>query len=65
MSEPLLTARQAAAYVNVSYAAFDQMVRRVGIPHERWGRVRRFRKDVLDRALRTMTQRYDRTRRTA
>lgn len=50
MTDGYLSARHAAAYLDMSYAAFDQMVRRQGIPHKRYGRIRRFLKSDLEAA---------------
>lgn len=51
---PYLTARQAAAYLGVTYKGFDCFVRRHGVPHLRYGRHRRFTAQTLDRVLQTM-----------
>lgn len=53
----LLTAREAAAYLRTTYRGFDVFVRRHGVPHERYGRKRLFRRAVLDRVLKTMSLR--------
>lgn len=52
-----LSARSAAAYLDMTYGAFDQAVRRLAIPHERIGRLRRFKKSTLDSMLHAMGQR--------
>lgn len=52
-----LTAKQAAEYVGVTYRGFDVFVRRHGVPHDRYGRKRLFRKDTLDRVFRAMARR--------
>ena len=52
-----LSPRHAAEYLDLTYRAFDQAVRRLGIPHKRLGRVRRFSKAALDRMLDAMTDR--------
>lgn len=52
-----LSSQSAAKYLDMTYAAFDQAVRRLGIPHGRLGRQRRFSKDTLDRVLKTMAMR--------
>lgn len=57
MTDGYLSARSAAAYLDLTYRAFDQAVRRHGIPHERLGRLRRFRKADLDNVLKAMRQR--------
>lgn len=57
MSDGYLSARSAAAYLDLTYKAFDQAVRRHGIPCKRLGRLRRFLKADLDRALDAMSQR--------
>ena len=57
MSDQLLTAHEAAVYLRTTYKGFDNWTRRHGIPCERYGRKRLFRKATLDRVLRTMAQR--------
>ncbi len=52
-----LTAPEAADYLGVTYRGFDQLVRRHGVPHVRYGRIRKFKRDVLDRVLATMALR--------
>ena len=54
-SSPYLTAKEAAEYVRAkSVKAFDHWVRRRGVPSLRLrrGRIRLFRKELLDRVLR-------------
>lgn len=57
MNDGYLSAHSAAAYLDLTYRAFDQAVRRHGIPHKRIGRLRRFLKADLDRTLDAMAQR--------
>jgi excisionase family DNA binding protein len=57
MTPGYLSAKHAAEYLDLSYRAFDQAVRRHGIPHERIGRLRRFTPAALDAALKAMGQR--------
>lgn len=52
-----LNAREAAEYLGVTYRSFDQWVRRHGVPHVRYGRVRKFKRDTLDRVLTAMALR--------
>lgn len=52
-----LSAQSAAKYLDMTYAAFDQAVRRHGIPHKRIGRLRRFKASDLDAALDAMGRR--------
>jgi excisionase family DNA binding protein len=55
----LLTAHEAATYLRTTYWGFDSWVRRHGVPCERYGRKRLFRRATLDRVLRVMTMRRD------
>jgi excisionase family DNA binding protein len=52
-----LTAKDAAAYLGVSYRGFDQFVRRHGVPFKRYGRKRLFTRASLDRVVETMALR--------
>lgn len=60
-TEGYLTAKQAAEYLATPYRTFDKLVRREGIPCEWIGRQRRFKRSVLDRAVRAMTLRRQQT----
>lgn len=57
MSDGYLSTKHAAEYLDLSVRAFDQAVRRHGIPCKRIGRLRRFVKADLDRALDAMSRR--------
>ena len=51
-SSPYMDAKEAAEYVRAkSVKAFDHWVRRRGVPSLRRGRIRLFRKELLDRVL--------------
>jgi excisionase family DNA binding protein len=52
-----LSAKHAAAYLDVPYRTFDKWVRREGIPHVWVGRQRRFSKATLDAVLKTIALR--------
>ncbi len=56
-SAAYLSAKQAAAYVGVTYRGFDQFVRRHGVPCERYGRKRLFKREALERVFKTMALR--------
>lgn len=60
--QDLLTAAEAAQYLRTTYKGFDEYARRHGVPCERYGRKRLFRRATLDRMLRTMAQRPSTTR---
>lgn len=62
MTDGYLSARHAAEFLDMSYAAFDQAVRRLGIPCKKFGRLRRFRKADLERVMDAMSQRPRRKR---
>lgn len=62
MTAGYLSARSAAAYLDKTYKAFDQFVRRHGVPCKRLGRVRLFLKADLDRVVDVMTDRARRER---
>jgi excisionase family DNA binding protein len=57
MSADLLTAHEAAMYLRTTYRGFDAWVRRHGVPCERYGRKRLFRRATLDRVIKTMALR--------
>jgi len=57
MSADLLTTKEAAVYLRVTYRGFDVFVRRHGVPCERYGRKRLFRRATLDRVIKTMSLR--------
>jgi excisionase family DNA binding protein len=48
---PYLTRAEAAAYVRATVDAFDWWVKSRGVPCVRRGRIRLFKRDVLDRVL--------------
>lgn len=48
---PYLNRSEAAIYVRATVKAFDHWVRARGVPCVRRGRIRLFRRDVLDRIL--------------
>jgi excisionase family DNA binding protein len=50
-TSPYLTRAEAAAYVRATLDAFDGWVKRRGVPCVRRGRIRLFKRDVLDRVL--------------
>lgn len=52
-----LAAKDAAAYLGVSYRGFDQFVRRHGVPYKLYGRKRLFTREALDRVVATMALR--------
>lgn len=52
-----LNARSAAAYLDMTFCAFDQWARRYGIPCERRGRIRLYTRATLDRVVKTMGRR--------
>ena len=57
MTPGYLSTKHAAAYLDLTVRAFDQAVRRHGIPHARIGKLRRFKPADLDAVLTTMAQR--------
>lgn len=57
MSGGYLSARHAAEYLDLTYEAFDKAVRKHGIPFKWFGRLRRFQKTDLDKALDAMSRR--------
>ena len=57
MKDGYLSTKHATEYLDMSPSAFGRAVRKHGIPHGRIGRLRRFRKDTLDRVLATMALR--------
>lgn len=61
MSAGYLSARHAAEYLDMTFRAFDQWTRREGIPCLRIGRTRRYTRESLDRALKTISLRPRRT----
>ena len=50
-STPYLTRDEAAEYVRTTVRGFDHWVASRGVPSVRRGRIRLFRKDVLDRVM--------------
>jgi len=62
MSEGWLSTRSAAKHLDMTPRAFDQAVRRLGIPHHRIGRLRRFKASELDAVLDAMSKRPVRPR---
>jgi excisionase family DNA binding protein len=46
-----LSTDKAAAHLDLSPGAFDELVRRKGIPHQWVGNSRRFSRDVLDKLV--------------
>ena len=62
MSAGYLSTRHAAEYLDLTVRAFDQAVRRLGIPHHRIGRLRRFKASELDAVLDAMSKRPVRPR---
>ena len=59
----LLTSHEAAEYLRTTWKGFDNWVRRHGVPCERFGRKRLFRRSVLDRVIRVMAERQEYRRR--
>lgn len=57
MNDGYLSAKHAAEYLDLSYDAFDQAVRRHALPCYRIGRLRRFLKSDLQAALQAMALR--------
>lgn len=58
-----LTTAEAAAYLSMTPKAFDEWVRRHGVPCGRTGlRTRRFKASALDKVLATFAARYEGTR---
>ena len=60
-----LSSRHAAEYLDLTWRAFDQAVRRHGIPYKWFGRQRRFKVADLERVLDAMTARPKSRRRAA
>lgn len=52
-----LSTKEAADYLGVKPRGFDQFVRRHGVPCLRYGRIRKFKRETLDRVLKTMAER--------
>ena len=61
MTGPWLKPSDAAAYVGMSYKAFDAWVRRKGVQFGRIGRNRRFSKPYLDRLMNHFAEEWERT----
>lgn len=58
MTGDLMTAHEAARYLRTTYKGFDNWTRRHGVKcSERYGRKRLYRREALDRVLRTMALR--------
>lgn len=51
MTSPYLTRAEAAEYVRTTLDGFDHWVKSRGVPCVRRGRIRLFKRDVLDRVL--------------
>lgn len=61
MASPYLTRKEAADYVRATPKAFDHWVHSKGISCVRRGRIRLFRRETLDNALRNEAMKPRRT----